>query len=67
MDNNLTQEQITNIKKELERIGIPCENGFLNPVNPKDHISFMFFTSKYDLIQRYFRDKMSCRIAWHEF
>ena len=42
MDNNLTQEQITNIKKELERIGIPFENGFLNLVNPKDHISFIF-------------------------
>lgn len=42
MDNNLTHEQINNIKEELERLDIPFDNSVLKSVNPKEYISSIF-------------------------
>lgn len=42
MDNNLTQEQFDNLKRELEQAGIPFDGSFLNPVNSNEYISSIF-------------------------
>ena len=42
MDNNLTQEQFDNLKRELEQAGMPFDGSFLNPVNSNEYISSIF-------------------------
>lgn len=42
MDNNVTQDQFDNLKRELEQAGIPFDSRFLNPVNSKEYISSIF-------------------------
>lgn len=42
MDNNLTQEQINNIREGLERAGIPFDLSTIKTVNSKEYISSIF-------------------------
>lgn len=42
MDNNVTQEQFDNLKRELEQAGIHFYGSFLTPVNSNEYISYIF-------------------------
>lgn len=42
MDNNLTQEQINDIREEFERAGIPFDPRVIKTLNSKDYISSLF-------------------------